>query len=315
MKCLVTGCAGFVGSHLSEALISEGHEVKGVDCFTDYYMKNVKLSNLSKLRRADGFAFVDADLSVAKLARLVEGVEAVFHLAAQPGVRASWGSTFSHYVKDNIVATQRLLESLRGGGLKKFVYASSSSIYGDSEKMPTQESATPRPVSPYGVTKLFGEHMCHVYLRNYGLPTVSLRYFTVYGPRQRPDMAFSRFISRISAGEEIEVYGDGSQRRDFTFVGDIVAGTMLALDAKPGATYNVGAGSTVSLRDAVALIEKIIGKEAKVKWLPKAFGDVNDTSADIVRISSDLGYLPRATLEAGLRQQVAWQLEGGVRVA
>ncbi len=308
MKCLVTGCAGFIGSHLSEALTSKGHTVRGVDCFTDYYAKRLKLSNLSGLGKLDRFEFVEADLATAKLDPLVEGVEAVFHLAAQPGVRASWGSTFSHYVKDNIVATQRLLESLKREPLKKFIYASSSSIYGDSERMPTPEEATPRPVSPYGATKLAGEHLCHVYFRNFGLRAVSLRYFTVYGPRQRPDMAFNRFISRISAGREIELYGDGSQSRDFTFVADIVAGTILALGARPDSTYNVGAGRTVPLRDVISTIEKIVGKKAKVKRFPTAVGDVRSTSADITRISSDLGYAPKTSLEIGLRRQVEYQL-------
>ena len=308
MKCLVTGCAGFIGSHLSEALISGGHEVRGVDCFTDYYPKRIKLSNLKGLRKAKEFEFVEADLASASLRGMVEGCEAVYHLAAQPGVRASWGTTFSHYVKDNILATQRLLEAVKKRPLTKFVCASSSSIYGDAEKIPTPEEVTPKPVSPYGATKLSGEHLCQVYFRNYEVPTVVLRYFTVYGPRQRPDMAFNRFISRIATGKEIEVFGDGNQRRDFTYVEDIVAGTLLALDAEAGSTYNVGAGRTFALNEVISAIESAIGRKAKVKNVESAVGDVRNTSADISKISRDLGYSPKVGLERGLREQVSFQL-------
>ncbi len=304
----MTGCAGFIGSTLSEALISDGHSVIGVDCFTDYYAKSLKLANLRGIRRAKGFKFIEADLASAKLSPVVAGVDAVFHLAAQPGVRASWGASFTHYINDNILATQRLLEALKGRKLEKLVYASSSSIYGDAEVLPTPEDVTPRPVSPYGATKLAGEHLCNVYFRNYGLPAVSLRYFTVYGPRQRPDMAFNRFISRISAGREIEIFGDGTQRRDFTFVGDVVAGTMLALRAKPGSTYNVGAGRTVTLNEAIAIAESLIGKKAKVRRRETAAGDVRSTSAEISRIRDELGYSAQTPLEDGLNAQVSYQL-------
>ncbi len=304
----MTGCAGFIGSTLSEALISDGHSVIGVDCLTDYYAKSLKLANLRGIRRSKGFKFIEADLASAKLSPVVTGVDAVFHLAAQPGVRASWGASFTRYINDNILATQRLLEALKGRKLEKLVYASSSSIYGDAEVLPTPEDVTPRPVSPYGATKLAGEHLCNVYFRNYGLPAVSLRYFTVYGPRQRPDMAFNRFISRISAGREIEIFGDGTQRRDFTFVGDVVAGTMLALRAKPGSTYNVGAGRTVTLNEAIAIAESLIGKKAKVRRRETATGDVRSTSADISRIRDELGYSAQTPLEDGLNAQVSYQL-------
>jgi nucleoside-diphosphate-sugar epimerase len=306
LKCLVTGAAGFIGSHLSEALVARGHSVLGVDCFTDYYPRAVKLSNLSALRKTKKFELVEADLSTARLPPLLSGVECVFHLAAQPGVRASWGTSFSHYVKDNIVATQKLLEAAkRRPALKKFVYASSSSIYGDAEAFPTPESAAPKPVSPYGATKLAGENLCHVYFRNYSLPVVALRYFTVYGPRQRPDMAFSTFISRIARGKEITVYGEGNQRRDFTFVGDTVAATILALKAKPGSVYNVGTGNSTPLNEVISTIESVIGKKARVKRAGSALGDVRDTSADITRIRADLGYRPATTLTEGLKLQVA----------
>src|SRR5437660_5044802 len=193
MKCLVTGAAGFIGSHLSETLVQQGDSVLGIDCFTDYYPRRIKAANLRRLRTKKNFRFVEADLSSARLSPILIGVENIFHLAAQPGVRASWGKSFSHYVKDNIVATQRLLEAVKEAPIKKFVYASSSSIYGDSELLPTPEDSLPKPVSPYGATKLAGENLCHVYFRNHSVPVVALRYFTVYGPRQRPDMAFSIF--------------------------------------------------------------------------------------------------------------------------
>jgi len=234
-------------------------------------------------------------------------VDCVFHLAAQPGVRASWGASFSHYVKDNIVATQRLLEALKRTKTK-LVYASSSSIYGDSERFPTPEETAPRPVSPYGATKLTAEHLCYVYYRNYGAHIVTLRFFTVYGPRQRPDMAFTKFINAISAEREIKVFGDGGQRRDFTYVKDIVAGNMLAMDAEPGTVYNVGAGNTIPLNEVIAKLESIIGKKARVKRLEAALGDVRNTSADITRISRDLGYRPTTGIDEGLRLQVKAQL-------
>lgn len=280
----------------------------GVDCFTDYYSKRIKLSNISGVRRLKAFRLVEADLASSNLSALVKGVDGVFHLAAQPGVRASWGVSFSHYVKDNIVATQRLLEALKGTQVKKVVYASSSSIYGDSERLPTPEDTIPRPVSPYGATKLAGEHLCYVYFRNYGVPVVRMRYFTVYGPRQRPDMAFNKFISRIAAGKEIEVFGDGEQRRDFTFVKDIVAGNILALEAASGAVYNVGAGRAVSLNGVITTIESLVGKKARIKRRETALGDVRNTSADITGISRDLGYVPRTGLTEGLRQQIDAQL-------
>jgi nucleoside-diphosphate-sugar epimerase len=304
----VTGAAGFIGSHLSEALVEQGNSVLGVDCFTDYYPRRTKVGNLSRLRKMSGFRLVETDLSSARISALLRDMDCVFHLAAQPGVRASWGTSFSHYVKDNIVATQRLLEALKGTKIKKMVYSSSSSVYGDSERLPTPEETTPIPVSPYGATKLTAEHLCHVYFRNYGVPTVRLRYFTVYGPRQRPDMAFTKFISGISAGKEIEVYGDGDQRRDFTFVKDIVAGSILAADAEPGSTYNVGAGKTTALNDVIATMESLIGKKAKIKSRGTALGDVRNTSADITAISRDLGFRPTTSLAEGLRQQVNAQL-------
>ncbi len=308
MRCLVTGCAGFIGSTLSEQLLKEGHSVVGIDCFTDYYAKKTKRANLAGLRLAKDFEFVEADLASTTLSPLVKHVDAVFHLAAQPGVRTSWGETFSGYVKNNIVATQRLLEAVKGANVKRFIYASSSSVYGDSESLPTAEDAVPKPVSPYGVTKLTGEHLCYVYYKNYSVPTVILRYFTVYGPRQRPDMAFNRFITKIAHGEEIQVYGDGEQTRDFTYVGDTVAGTILASQAFPGSVYNVGGGASTSLNEVISLIEAMTGRKARLSRKENAAGDVKSTAADIGRISKDLGYRPKTSLAEGLRKQVAFQV-------
>lgn len=303
LKCLVTGVAGFIGSHLAEALISEGHSVVGIDCFTDYYASSRKLLNIKNLLKKREFKLLRLDLARSDLGKLKDP-EVVFHLAAQPGVRASWGMSFSYYVRDNIIATQRLLEAATRWNIERFVYASSSSIYGDSEKMPTTEDALPKPVSPYGTTKLAAEHLCNVYHRNYGTPTVILRYFTVYGPRQRPDMAFSRFIDRVRRGISIEFFGDGSQERDFTFVGDTVAATKLAVKARAGETYNVGTGRSVSLSTVVSLLEQIIGRKAKVNVGEVAKGDVDKTFANISKIQEAVGYSPSTSLEDGLRLQV-----------
>jgi nucleoside-diphosphate-sugar epimerase len=307
MKCMVTGAAGFIGSHLSEALVNEGHSVLGVDCFTDYYARSSKVANISALAKMGRFRLVDADLSSADLSPLLREVDFIFHLAAQPGVRASWGISFSHYVNDNIVATQRLLEAVKGTRLKRLIFASTSSIYGDSERLPTNEDAVPMPISPYGATKLLSENLCQIYLKNYSVPVVVLRYFTVYGPRQRPDMAFNIFITKIARGEEIIVYGDGDQRRDFTFVDDIVAGTVLASGASPGSVYNVGAGNSVALSDVISNLETILRRKAKIIRQERAAGDVRSTSADIRRIKKDLGYEPKTPLLEGLRKQVAFQ--------
>jgi nucleoside-diphosphate-sugar epimerase len=303
MKCLVTGVAGFIGSHLAEALIEDGHSVVGVDCFTDYYSKSRKLSNIRALRKQEQFKFLQLDLSRSNIGRLQEP-DVVFHLAAQPGVRASWGASFAYYVRDNISATQRLLEVAKSWGVKKFIYASSSSVYGDSERLPTSEDAMPRPVSPYGTTKLAAEHLCHVYHRSFGVPTVVLRYFTVYGPRQRPDMAFSKFIDRIRRGRPVELFGDGRQERDFTFVGDTVRGTLLAIAAPAGETYNVGTGRPVQLLQVVSLLESIMMRKANVKVVESARGDVAKTCADISKLKASVGYRPLTRLEDGLKLQV-----------
>lgn len=304
MRSLVTGVAGFIGSHLAETLLERGHEVIGADSFRDYYSKKTKLSNISRLRKEANFEFFRIDLASSDLSQIVAGTDYVFHLAAQPGVRGSWGTAFSIYVRDNVLATQRLLEAVKRKGAKKLVYASSSSIYGDAERLPTREDAVPRPISPYGVTKLAAEHLCLAYLRNHGVPSVILRYFTVYGPRQRPDMAFSTFISKILSGREVSMYGDGRQRRDFTYVHDTVSATISALNAAPGSVYNVGNGRPYSLNGVVALLERLLDRKARIRRSPPQAGDVKSTCADITRITRDLKFLPSTSLTIGLRRQI-----------
>src|SRR5438034_3747787 len=243
-RVVVTGAAGFIGSHLCERLLADGHEVIGIDSFSDYYERGRKEQNLETLRRDGRFTLEELDLVAADLSKPLRGAKVVFHLAGQPGVRPSWGGHFDRYVQDNIVATQRLLEALREVAVERLVFASSSSVYGDAEMFPTKETALPRPVSPYGMTKLAAEHLTFVYLRNFGIPATSLRYFTVYGPRQRPDMAFCRFMEALVDNEEIEIYGDGEQTREFTFVSDAVDGTVKAASADVvGQIVNLGGGS------------------------------------------------------------------------
>lgn len=310
MLGLVTGAAGFIGSHLCEKLIHEGYDIIGIDSFARYYPRDRKLANLASPRQSKHFTFVEGDLVSLNLSRLMKGVECVFHLAAQPGVRGSWGASFSDYVHDNIIATQRLLEaSAERRDLSSFIYASSSSVYGDAEKLPIVEDQIPRPNSPYGITKLAAEHLCQVYFRNFEVPAVALRYFTVYGPRQRPDMAFNRFISKISRGIEIDVYGNGEQSRDFTYCDDIVSASFLALKAEPGSVFNVGASKPVKLSEAIEVIEKLVGKRARIIYKPTSAGDVKSTHSDISKARLEIGYSPRVTLKEGLESQVEWQLQ------
>jgi nucleoside-diphosphate-sugar epimerase len=308
VKALVTGCAGFIGSHLTEALLGDGVAVVGVDCFNDNYGRREKLHNLETAREWEDFDFVPLDLSRGELRDLVEECDTVFHLAAEPGVRSSWGLRFDQYLRNNVLATQLLLEAIRGLPGKRFVYASSSSIYGDAESLPTPETATPRPHSPYGMTKLAGEHLCSLYHRNHGVESVALRYFSVFGPRQRPDMAFNIFCRAALRGEPITVYGDGRQTRDFTYVADVVAATRSAssLPELGGRVFNVGGGSRAALRDAIALIEEFDGAQLDVSYLPMQHGDVQDTSADIERARADLGYSPATSLAEGLRAEFDW---------
>ncbi len=304
-RYLVTGCAGFVGSHLAEALLGRSHEVVGVDSFTDYYAREVKEANLEQARPRPGFAFVEHDLADGELEPLLEGVDGVFHLAAQPGVRGSWGGTFAIYVRENILATQRLFEAAAQANVR-IVMASSSSVYGNAEQYPTRENTSPRPVSPYGVSKLACESLAQTYSECFGLEVVALRYFTVYGPRQRPDMAFSRIISALLEGRPFRVFGTGEQSRDFTYVDDAVAATLAAMNGGQGRTvYNVGGGSETTLAEVVALCERLVGRRLELRHEPAAAGDVRRTAADTSLIRAELGWSPRIPLEEGLAAQLA----------
>jgi UDP-glucuronate 4-epimerase len=307
LRVVVTGVAGFIGSHMSERLLAAGHDVVGIDCFTDYYERARKEQNLDKSRSHDRFHFEAADLVDADLAPLLDGADVVYHLAGQPGVRPSWGNQFDRYVRDNVIATQRLLEALKNAPIKRFVFAGSSSVYGDAERFPTKENALPRPVSPYGVTKLAAEHLTNLYTRNFGIPAVSLRYFTVYGPRQRPDMAFSRFMQATTAGEDIEVFGDGEQTREFTYVSDAVDGTIKASTADVvGQIFNLGGGSRVTVNKVLATLEEISGLSIRRQNLPAAPGDPRHTGASINLARERLGWEPRVSLAEGLAKQWEW---------
>ena len=311
MKALVTGCAGFVGSHLTDALLADGHEVLGVDMLLDNYPWGLKLENLAQAREFDTFHFLPLDVSEAELEPLVDECNVVFHLAAEPGVRSSWGNRFASYERNNVLATQRLLEAVKPWPEKRVVYASSSSVYGEAERLPTVEETVPRPFSPYGVTKLAGEQLCSLYHGNFGLATVSLRYFSVYGPRQRPDMAFNRFCRAALGGEPLTVFGDGEQTRDFTFVGDVVAATRAAAVAPsaPGRVYNVGGGSRVSVNEALGLIAAFSGRPLDVRYLDSERGDVRDTGAETARARRDLGFRPATSVEDGLCAEFEWMRE------
>jgi len=306
-RVVVTGAAGFIGSHLCERLLADGHEVIGIDSFSDYYERGRKEQNLETLRRDGRFTLEELDLVAADLSKPLRGAKVVFHLAGQPGVRPSWGGHFDRYVQDNIVATQRLLEALREVAVERLVFASSSSVYGDAEMFPTKETALPRPVSPYGMTKLAAEHLTFVYLRNFGIPATSLRYFTVYGPRQRPDMAFVRFMDALVEGHEIEIYGDGEQTREFTFISDAVDGTVKAASADVvGQIINLGGGSRVTINRVLATLEDISGLEARRKFLSAAPGDPRHTGASINVARERLGWEPRVALREGLAKQWQW---------
>ena len=303
---LVTGVAGFVGSHLVERLVEDGWRVKGVDCFTDTYARSIKEQNLAAVKGHDGFAFEEADLVTSDLKKMVKGVDVVFHLAGQAGVRDSWGAEFEIYTERNVLATQRLLEAVKEVGLHRFVYASSSSVYGNTKDLPVTEDSLPLPISPYGVSKLAAEYLCRLYYTEYGVPTVSTRYFTIYGPRQRPDMAFHKLIRAMLRDESFPVYGDGEQTRDFTFVSDAVEATVRASDAPPGSVYNVGGGSRVTLNHVIDLLEELVDKGARVKREEKQAGDVRHTWADTSRIRDAIGFVPQVQLCEGLGREVAW---------
>jgi UDP-glucose 4-epimerase len=307
VRALVTGGAGFIGSHLTERLLDQGADVVSVDCFTDYYPRATKERNLSALRGRSGYRFVEGDLRSADLDGLLEGVTHVFHLAAQAGVRKSWGRDFKTYTTLNVDATQRLLEHCVHRPIERLVYASSSSVYGDEVELPMREDSPLHPVSPYGVTKLAAEHLCHLYFVNHGVPAVSLRYFTVYGPRQRPDMGFNRFFTAVLDGQPLVQYGDGLQTRDFTFVADAVTATATAaVRGVPGCVYNIGGGSRVSLLDVFEAIARVSRRPLAIERQPAQKGDMRDTYADTSRARADLGFTPSVTLEQGLGTMFEW---------
>jgi nucleoside-diphosphate-sugar epimerase len=307
-QVIVTGVAGFVGSHLAERLVAEGYSVVGVDCFTDYYARAIKEANLTGLLGSPQFQFIEADILHLDWAPLLGQTAYLFHQAAQAGVRGSWGDSFGVYVRNNVLATQYLLEAAKQApALKGFIFASSSSVYGDAETFPTPEDITPRPVSPYGVTKLACEHLCRVYHQSFDVPVVTLRYFTAYGPRQRPDMAFHKFISAMLRGDGVTVYGDGEQTRDFTYVSDIVEANILAMQQRhAGQVFNIGGGSRISVNAVIDLLEEIVGKPARRSYVARQKGDATHTSADVTRAHELLGYQSRVSIGEGLRRQVGW---------
>ena len=308
MKAFVTGCAGFIGSTLADRLLADGADVVGLDCFTDYYPRPVKERNLAGALKQPRFRFVESRLQDVDLPVLLEDRTHIFHLAAQAGVRKSWGRDFAVYTVNNIEATQVLLEAATAlPALERLVYSSSSSVYGDRVAMPMREDALPEPVSPYGVSKLAAEQLCYLYFANFNVPAVSLRYFTVYGPRQRPDMAFHKFLRATILGEPIGVYGDGDQTRDFTFISDAVNANILAATrGVPGRVYNIGGGSRVSVNEVLEVIERVAGRRPRVNVDPVQKGDMRHTYADTSRALADLGYAPTVGLERGLAAEHQW---------
>lgn len=313
MKALVTGVAGFVGSNLAEALINQGHDVVGIDSLTEYYSQDIKMNNLKLLNENPRFKFCQTDLVSADLSVDLEDISYVFHQAGQPGVRKSWGADFTDYVDWNVLGTQRLLEACKDApSLQRFVYASSSSVYGNAIAYPTSENDLPAPISPYGVSKLAAEHLTSLYAENYNVPTVSLRYFTVYGPRQRPDMAFTRFVTAAQTDQEITIFGNGQQIRDFTYISDVVeANIAAATQSIPnyGAIYNVAGGSSVTVNEVLQKVEAIHGKPLNVTYVDKSLGDANRTGGDTSKIESDLGWAPKLTVDDGLQHQYQWASE------
>ena len=309
VKALITGVAGFVGSHLAQRLLAQGITVVGLDCFTDYYARELKEANLAILAAHDRFDFVEASVQQAVWPELLADVTHVFHLAAQAGVRRSWGRDFGVYTTNNVDATQVLLEACisSSAAIERVVYASSSSVYGDGVDIPMREDARPEPVSPYGVTKLAAEHLCHLYWVNHGVPSVSLRYFTVYGPRQRPDMAFNRFLRAMRAGQPITLYGDGEQTRDFTYVDDAVSATIAAAErGTPGRVYNIGGGSRVSMNHVLELMARCTARTPAVQHAAPQKGDMRDTFADTSRARAELQFAPSVTLEQGIDAEYRW---------
>jgi len=309
MRALVTGAAGFVGSNLVEHLAAAGWNVIAVDCVSPYYDTQQKKDNIAAIERSAAVSVRNEDLLTADLALLLGGVDVVFHQAGQPGVRASW-DTFDSYVEQNVMATKRLLDAARDATLRRFVYASSSSVYGNALSYPTHEDALPRPQSPYGVTKLAAEHLCGVYARNWSVPTVALRYFTVFGPRQRPDMAMHRLIEAALAQVSFPIFGDGSQVRDFTYVDDVVAANIAAAsaDVPPGTVVNVAGGGSSTLSDVIRIVEGLTGRAIALDRRGAQAGDVERTGGAIDRARSALGWSPQVSVGDGLARQVDWHV-------
>jgi nucleoside-diphosphate-sugar epimerase len=307
-RVVVTGVAGFVGSTLADALVARGDHVVGIDCITPYYDRDIKRANVAPLLTSPRFELVDADLRTASIAPMLDGATTVFHQAAQPGVRLSWADGFGEYDSHNVLATQRLLEAARLVGACRVVYASSSSVYGNAASFPTSEDDLPRPHSPYGVTKLAAEHLCNLYAANWNLPTVSLRYFTVYGPRQRPDMAMHRLIESGLSGQPFPLFGDGSAERDFTFVADVVDANLAAAaaDCAPGTVVNIAGGGSIRMRELVDLVGDVLGHPVLVDPQPSQPGDVARTGGRVDRANALLGWAPATELRDGLLAQAAW---------
>jgi nucleoside-diphosphate-sugar epimerase len=309
VKIIVTGSAGFIGSHLVETLLKHGEEVIGIDEFNDYYEPTLKRKNIAHFQKYPNFKLIEGDIQVLDWQKLLVDVEVVYHQAAQAGVRASWGNGFRSYTERNINATQILLEAAKDAQhLKRLVFASTSSVYGDAETLPTHELICPQPVSPYGITKLAAERLCSLYHKNFGVPFVALRYFTVYGPRQRPDMAFHKFFKSVLQDEAISIYGDGKQTRDFTFVSDAVTANLAAATVPEavGEIFNIGGGSRVVLTQVLEMMEEIVGKQITRNHIERAMGDARHTAADVSKAQKFLGYQPRVSLFEGLTQEWYW---------
>lgn len=308
-KIIVTGAAGFIGSHLTQALLEQGKEVIGIDEFNDYYDPAFKWKNIAPLQTSPNFTLISSNIQDLDWSKLLQDVDVVYHQAAQAGVRASWGQGFRAYTERNINSTQVMLEAAKDAKhLTRFVFASTSSVYGDAETLPTHEGIPPQPVSPYGITKLAAERLCGLYHKNFGVPFVALRYFTVYGPRQRPDMAFHKFFKAVLADEAIPIYGDGQQTRDFTFVKDAVAANLAAATTPQavGEIFNIGGGSRVVLTEVLDTMEEIVGQPIKRNHIEKAMGDARHTAADVSKARQILGYQPQVSLKSGLTQEWQW---------
>ena len=306
---IVTGAAGFIGSHLVETLLNRGEQVIGVDHFNDYYDVALKRRNITIFERHPNFRLIDDDIQTIDWASLLPGVEVIYHQAAQAGVRASWGGGFRNYTERNISATQVLLEAAKEAkDLQRLVFASTSSVYGNAETLPTYESICPQPVSPYGITKLAAERLCWLYHHNFGVPVTALRYFTVYGPRQRPDMAFHKFFKAVLDDQAISIYGDGQQTRDFTFVSDAIAANLAAATVPEavGEVFNIGGGSRVVLATVLDTMEQVVGQPIRKNYIAAAMGDARHTAADVSKAQKLLGYQPQVSLEEGLTQEWDW---------